>query len=208
MNSKQLPLIPLNERSPLAQELIDTLLPFAETRRHPKGIRVALIQGETKMCHLILSGAIEVHRTSDELLIVNAVAPAIFGLSIHDAYIVTTEPCQIASLTQEEAQRIFTEKEMWGTVTHHMMLITNKLYSYCKQLSAPTTYEAICNQLMELMNEPEAIRNNIAVERYIREKTHISRSSVMKILADLKTGGYIVTEKGRLLEVRRLPLKY
>ncbi|MNE79187.1 putative DNA-binding transcriptional regulator [compost metagenome] len=88
------------------------------------------------------------------------------------------------------------------------MQLTSKLYSYSKQLSAPTVYEVICNQLLELMNEPESLRKSIAVERYIRDKTHVSRSSVMKILADLKTGGYITIEGGRLIEIRHLPSKY
>jgi uncharacterized membrane protein len=33
-------------------------------------------------------------------------------------------------------------------------------------------------------------RRGITAERYIRDKTQLSRSGVMRILADLKAGGY------------------
>ncbi|WP_407437181.1 helix-turn-helix domain-containing protein [Lelliottia sp.] len=69
------------------------------------------------------------------------------------------------------------------------MVVTNKLYSYSKQLSAPTAYEVIRNQLRELSHEPAHFREHVTIERYIRDKTHLSRSSIMKILAELKRAG-------------------
>lgn len=48
----------------------------------------------------------------------------------------------------------------------------------------------------------------MTAEKYIREKTHLSRSGVMRILADLKTGGFIEMEEGRLIKINKLPAKY
>lgn len=198
----------LNEPSPYAKQLVEALLPYCEARRYSKGVRLELLKGDVKLCHLLLSGALEVHRNTDHLLIVTIPAPIVIGLGVHDAYVLTAEPCKIATLTLDDAQRYIAENNLWELVTRQMMQLTSKLYSYSKQLSAPTVYEVICNQLLELMNEPESLRKSIAVERYIRDKTHVSRSSVMKILADLKTGGYITIEGGRLIEIRHLPSKY
>lgn len=206
-DKKNSPLL-LNEPSPYAKQLVDALLPYCEAKRYPKGSRLLLIKDDAKLCHLLISGSLEVHRDADSLLIVTIPAPSMVGLGVHDAYVIAAEPCKVATLTLDEAQRHIAELNLWELVTRQMMQITSKLYTYSKQLSAPTVYEIICNQLVELINEPEALRNGIAVERYIREKTHVSRSSVMKILADLKTGGYIVIEGGRLLEIRHLPPKY
>lgn len=89
-----------------------------------------------------------------------------------------------------------------------MVVVSNKLFSYSKQLSAPTAYEVICSQLIQLMHEPEDMRSKIPIERFIRNRTHLSRSSIMKILADLKTGGYISIENGRLVAIHHLPQKY
>jgi hypothetical protein len=36
-------------------------------------------------------------------------------------------------------------------------------------------------------------------------KTQLSRSGVMRILADLKTGGFIEMEEGRLIKINKLP---
>jgi CRP-like cAMP-binding protein len=48
----------------------------------------------------------------------------------------------------------------------------------------------------------------VTAERYIREKTQLSRSGVMRILADLKTGGFIEMEEGRLIKINKLPARY
>lgn len=208
MNNKKNSLPFLNEPSPYGKQLVEALLPYGETRRYSKGVRLELLKGDVKLCHLLISGSFEVHRSADDLRIVTIPAPVVIGLGVHDAYLIMAEPCKVATLTLEETERHIAEKNLWELVTHQMMLITNKLYTYSKQLSAPTVYELICNQLIELLNEPEEMRKKIPVERYIREKAHVSRSSVMKILSDLKTGGYIVIDDGRLIEIRHLPSKY
>jgi CRP-like cAMP-binding protein len=71
-----------------------------------------------------------------------------------------------------------------------------------------TSYELICQQLVQLMNEDESYRRGITAERYIRDKTQLSRSGVMRILADLKAGGYVEMEEGRLIKINKLPAKY
>jgi hypothetical protein len=58
------------------------------------------------------------------------------------------------------------------------------------------------------MSEPETIRNSVTIAYYVQSRTFLSRSSIMKILAQLKTGGYIITDKGLLLAINHIPLKY
>jgi hypothetical protein len=55
------------------------------------------------------------------------------------------------------------------------------------------------------MEEEEDYRRSVTAEKYIREKTQLSRSGVMRILADLKTGGFIEMEEGRLIKINKLP---
>ncbi|MCF8581537.1 helix-turn-helix domain-containing protein [Enterobacter ludwigii] len=183
-------------------------MPYGQAKRYAKGLRFPLVHDGIRLCYILLTGSMEVHRNNDGLLIVTVAAPGIVGLGVHDAFIVTTEPSSFAILRVDEAYCIIDEKGLWETLSRHMMVQSNKLYSYSRQLSAPTVYEVICNQLMELINEPESIRANISVERYIREKTHVSRSSIMKILAELRKGSYVTIEEGRLIAIRHLPSKY
>lgn len=72
-----------------------------------------------------------------------------------------------------------------------------------------TTYETVCGLLKELMLFPDESREKISVAYYIMDRTHLARSGVMRILADLRLGGYIEIEKGKLKNiVKRFPDKY
>ncbi|MDF3573418.1 helix-turn-helix domain-containing protein, partial [Enterobacter cloacae] len=51
-------------------------------------------------------------------------------------------------------------------------------------------------------------QRDINVYDYIQEYTNLARSTIIKILSDLKKGQYIVVEKGRLLNLTALPEKY
>lgn len=208
MNDKSITESALNRPFQWAPTLVEALLPFAKTQTYRKGIKLGLKENNVALCRLITSGSVEVHRTSDSLLILTLRAPSIVGLGVHDAYIVTSEKCNIATITLDDVHKQIEAAGLWETLVQHMMVVTGKLFQYSKQLSAPTAYEVICNQLKELAAEPEAIRTNLSVERYIRDKTHLSRSSIMKILADLRVGGYVVIENGRLIEIKHLPSKY
>ncbi len=198
----------LNQPFPWAKQLVESLTPFAPIKSYRKGIRLGLIENDVPVCRLIHSGSIEVHRSSDGLLVVTLPAPGIIGLGVHDAFLVTAETCKVSTLTVAEMQQHISDNGLWEIAAQHMIVVTNKLYSYSKQMSAPTAYEVIRNQLRELSHEPAHLRENVTIERYIRDKTHLSRSSIMKILSELKTGGYIVIKDGRLCEIKHLPAKY
>jgi CRP-like cAMP-binding protein len=88
------------------------------------------------------------------------------------------------------------------------MHVTNRLYNNMMHRIAPSAYEMIRQQLIDLMREEDTYRKSMTAESYIRDKTHLSRSGVMRILADLKTGGFIEMEEGRLIKINKLPAKY
>jgi DNA-binding IscR family transcriptional regulator len=77
-----------------------------------------------------------------------------------------------------------------------------------KKSAGLTTYELIRQSLMTLMAKKETLRQTINTCDYIQEKTHISRSRVMKILSDLKIGNYIEIERGVLIKINKLPKTY
>lgn len=59
------------------------------------------------------------------------------------------------------------------------------------------------------MREADELRLHTTAANYIQSRSFLSRSSIMKILADLKKGGYIITERGVLQEIQKnIPLKY
>lgn len=88
------------------------------------------------------------------------------------------------------------------------MDLAEKLYVSFDMHTLSTAYEKIRVQLCELMTEPPSYREKISAEQYIRGKTRLSRSGVMRILASLRDGGYIELEKGVLQKIHSLPDKY
>ena len=58
------------------------------------------------------------------------------------------------------------------------------------------------------MSEDARLRNSITAENYIRDKTNLSRSGIMRILSELKEGGYIEINRGILMMVHQLPEKF
>jgi CRP-like cAMP-binding protein len=165
------------------------------------------------MSYLILEGTVAIYRRSDNLMLSTAKSPALFGVAnindiFFDDYLKTVTPCKIGMLTAEQLHVIIQEKALWGLISNHLMFMYNRLYNTVMPKGAPTAYEMIRQQLMLLMNEDESYRREITAERYIRDKTQLSRSGVMRILADLKTGGFIEMEDGRLIKINKLPARY
>ncbi|WP_431624187.1 helix-turn-helix domain-containing protein [Enterobacter chuandaensis] len=199
--------------SPYAQELISYLLPECTTRRTARGERLDLQVNGQGMCYLILEGTVAIYRRSDDMMLSTARSPALFGLAnltdiYFNDYLKTVTPCLIGTLTTERVNEIIKEKALWGLLSKQLMFVYNRLYNNVMPQGAPTAYEMIRQQLIKLMDEDASYRESVTAERYIREKTQLSRSGVMRILADLKTGGFIEIEDGRLIKINKLPARY
>lgn len=65
----------------------------------------------------------------------------------------------------------------------------------------------IRQQLLRLMEEEADYRHSVTAERYIREKTQLSRSGVMRILADLKPAASSKWKR-KTDKINKLPAKY
>ena len=199
--------------SPFAPELISHLQPYCTVQNVERGQRFDFQQSGQGICYLILEGSVAVYRSGDDLLLAIANAPAVFGLAnltdiYFDDYLKTVKPCKIGILTASETSEIIARDALWDLLSRHMMYVYNRLYHHIMPIGTPNAYEMIRHQLLELMSEDEAFRHSITAERYIRDKTRLSRSGVMRILADLKAGGYVEMEDGRLIGIHKLPAKY
>ncbi|HBC9222584.1 TPA: helix-turn-helix domain-containing protein [Enterobacter cloacae] len=199
--------------SPYAKALITHLQPYSTVRHLDRGEQLDLVVDGRGMSYLILEGTVAIYRRSDNLMLSTAKSPALFGVAnindiFFDDYLKTVTPCKIGTLTAEQLHVIIQEKALWGLISNHLMFMYNRLYNTVMPKGAPTAYEMIRQQLMLLMNEDESYRREITAERYIRDKTQLSRSGVMRILADLKTGGFIEMEDGRLIKINKLPARY
>ncbi|ASV55197.1 Crp-Fnr family transcriptional regulator [Lelliottia jeotgali] len=214
MSNTDKPPTPFNRASPVSEKLIDALLPYTTVQTYPPKQRLYLQIEGVSVCYLLLEGTTEFHRSSDGLILTRIYAPAVVGLAdmhqptIRDSWIETLEMCQVACLEVERAYDIIREQNLMETLVTHISGIFGKVYNHNLLNSAPSAYEIIRYQLQVLMTETEEFRASTTVEKYIRAKTNLSRSGILKILAELKTGGYVEMNEGRLIKVNKLPAKY
>lgn len=214
MSNTDKPAFPMNRASPVTGKLIEALLPHTTVQTYPPGQRLPLQVNGIPTCYILLEGTTEFHRGLDGLVVTRIYAPAIAGLAdvqfatFRDSWIETRELSQVATMSMAQAYDIIRQNDLMETLVGHINGIFGKLYYYNLLNTAPSAYEVIRYQLMELMTETEEFRASTTVEKYIRAKTNLSRSGILKILAELKTGEYVEMDEGRLVKINKLPAKY
>lgn len=140
-------------------------------------------------------------------------APYVFGLStqLTDSdylFMRTHDSSDVSWLPIEEANRIIARHNLWKSLSQLLIYTVTRVYDHCSKISSLSSYEIIRYQLYELMNEMPELRNSVTIANYIQCRTFLSRSSIMKILAQLKAGNYITTERGLLIAINNIPLRY
>lgn len=147
-------------------------------------------------------------RPNDDRLLVNFTAPRIFGLNNYiDTTLLYFRACTDISYEFRplpEAQKIINEKNLWESVSvNHMVTVSNML-KYVNNMTGVSSYAQVVNCLYQLQNEPEIIRLRRTAADYIVDKSGLSRSTVMKMLAQFKAEGKITLSKGLLMDVKNL----
>ena len=214
MTNTDKPSVPFNRAQPVTGSLIDALLPHANLKTYAPGQKLPLRVNDISTCYILLEGTTEFRRGPDGIVVTRIYPPAIAGLidvqfsTFRESWIETRDVCQIADITFDQAYDIIRKQDLMETLVKHLNGLFGKFYYYTLQNHAPSAYEIIRYQLLELMTETEDFRASTTVENYIRLKTNLSRSGIMKILAELKTGGYVVMDEGKLVKVNKLPAKY
>lgn len=199
-------------RSPYSNTLLKELEPYVKYKTQPVGTWFRFNSREKKFCYLIRTGVIHLYRQPEDILMGVFEAPCIRGIipetgNMELSFRVAAVS-EIAVLSYDEFMEIIADHNLWDLFAKHMQLLVSSLFVHMAHITPSTAYEAIRFQLLELMDSSETIRENITAEKYIRSKTQLSRSGIMRILSQLKAGGYIVLENGILKEINNLPAKY
>ncbi|MGL5387212.1 MAG: helix-turn-helix domain-containing protein [Serratia sp. (in: enterobacteria)] len=194
-------------------ELFEQLSPYATFDDVLPGNRLYLFKEGGPYCYLIRSGICKLHHGPDEILINTMYVPSIIGIggvltANRALFLQTHTRAEIATVTTHEIRQIIARLNLWELLSRHIYRVTNRFFMLSSYLNSPTAYEILRFQLLELMDEPTEFRDNISAVQYIQQKTRLSRSSIMKILSQLKQGGVVKLENGILKEVCHLPLKY
>lgn len=167
----------------------------------------------TECVHIITDGCFTLTRRHDGLLVAVDSAPFIFGLTELFHYpsgydLIAERPCQGCSLPAESLKAELSRMNLWQDVAQILAYFVYQLAQRDNQLIAVNAYTMVRHKLLELMSLPEAVRMDINVQQFIHQRTRLSRSGIMKILADLRIGEFITIEQGRLVDIRTLPTDY
>ena len=100
------------------------------------------------------------------------------------------------------------EKNLWPDLTKVLSWYICVMSKRDDVLVARSAYSVVREFLYEINDLTVHQQRDINVYDYIQEYTNLARSTIIKILSDLKKGQYIVVEKGRLLNLTALPEKY
>ena len=219
MNTRLTP--PENHDKSLALELkpfrhIETLikhvLPAAERVVIGRGDVVHYYKDDIRQCFLLLQGSVALHRRGDGIVLNSESAPFILGVSSQFSsehlYVRALETSEIARVPLDCFNHIVAHLDLWEHFSKLLIYTASRVYEHCAQISQMSAYDIIRFQLVELMQEPDAIRQKNTAAAYIKSRTYLSRSGIMRILAELRTGKYITMERGILLDINHLPRKY
>ncbi len=163
---------------------------------------------------LVTRGVFTVVRESDDSWLGTASAPFVVGISglfsqHGKSYsLMAQNSCQGITIERDLFFQYVEQNRLWQDVAHIQAWLLELLLFRDGWLSSGDAYQMVRRQLLNLMKLPYDIRVATPVESYIRKHTCLSRSSVFRILSQLRKGKFILIKKGKLINVARLPEKY
>ncbi|MFX2575446.1 helix-turn-helix domain-containing protein [Enterobacter quasiroggenkampii] len=168
---------------------------------------------DNEFIHVIVSGEVEFRRESDELCMFTLQGQCVFGLSSifynsSHMYGLVRSNTVVRSIPKDAFSQLMTEKGLWPELTKVLAWYICMLSKRDDVLVARSAYSVVREFLLEINELIVHHQRDINVYDYIQEYTNLARSTIIKILSDLKKGQYIVVEKGRLLNITNLPEKY
>lgn len=193
--------------------LIKALTPHATFVSARKGQRFNYLSSIRTQCYLITEGSVTIHRTLDGRVISTAFGPVILGTSnyiidLNSTYIKVNQSMQLGIISTEELTRQLDISNLWRPFSQLLLFtISHFLHNNLSQVT-PTSYERIRSHILVLNSETDEIKSKTNMTRYIQDRTLLSRSHIMMIIATLKKGGHIEVKRGVLLRVNSLPKKF
>ena len=197
--------------SPHLTRLLAAVTCNEDFRTLAKGSKLFFRRGAEPLCHFVRKGSLLLTRNEDAFSLGILSAPLALGFTVplsEHLHLRTMTESEIATLPYEQVMALVEEKQVWDLLAKHVMFVTNKLFIYNEMLTAPTSFDILRYQLLMLIQEADEIRASTAAYQYILDRTRLSRSSIMKMLAELKKGNYIQLENGKLIAIHHLPTRF
>ncbi|WP_373863708.1 helix-turn-helix domain-containing protein, partial [Klebsiella variicola] len=161
------------------ETLINHVLPAAERVVIGRGEVVHYYKDGIRQCFLLLQGSVALHRRGDGIVLNSESSPFILGVSSQFSsehlYVRALETSEIARVSLDCFNHIVAQLDLWEHFSKLLIYTASRVYEHCAQISQMSAYDIIRFQLVELMQEPDAIRQQITAAAYIKSRTYLSR---------------------------------
>lgn len=163
--------------------------------------------------YIILSGVVGFRRSSDDLSVYHLEGQFIAGITtlfydFDQFYGVACSDVQVRVIDKKTFIQLVDQHNAWAELSKILSWFICVLSKRDERLVAHNAYTVIREFLLEIHQLITLYGTDINIYDYIQEYTHLARSTIVKILSELKKGEYIVVNKGRLLQLNSLPEKY
>lgn len=193
---------------------VDSLIALTdhyETRTIRKWQKIARTDNDS--ITIFLSGAYEARRSSDDLCMFSLNERIIFGLPgmFYDAahvYCVARSDCQIRVVPKDEFLALISANDRWQDMTKILAWYLCLLNKRDDLLIARNAYTVVREFLVEINDIFHQHNREVNIYDYIQEYSNLARSTIVKILSELKKGNYIEVNKGKLLKIYSLPERF
>ncbi|MCS2153785.1 helix-turn-helix domain-containing protein [Scandinavium goeteborgense] len=163
---------------------------------------------------VLLEGVLSIIRNSDQLLYAVVPGPTFIGVLASDYRkhinsFYAMKGSVVMMLPRDTVIELITKHGLVRELLDYYRYINDYQNYLADLMISRSTYEIVCGLLNELALLPPESRKTISVSNYIVNRTHLARSGIMKMLSDLRLGGYIDIQNGKLKEIKKtFPAKY
>ncbi len=187
--------------------VIKEIMPFCQTATPDevyKGKRRYDFNKEgEQLVFVIEEGDYFVKRRQDDKVIELITSPSVIGFlpALREDYPIYLERIdygKISYITLKNCMRIIFSHQMMGDVLYILsQRFTNMIY-FISDNNGDATKE-VCNAITRLQNLPDHIKKRFSALSLIGQTTHLSKSSISRVLKKLQDDGVLSLDKGHLL---------
>ena len=200
----------------LSEAELQAISAHGVTRTYPKGAVVITEGDTTDTLYVILDGRIKVYASDDqgrEIVFVTQGPGEYFGELVLDgglrsASVMTLEKTRLLAVPKPEYEDFVAKNPAFAlNVMRKLIARVRTLSASVKSLALMDVYGRVARLLLELAKETDgrmAIAERLT-HQDLANRVGASREMVGRILKDLAEGGYIATERSRIVINRRPP---
>lgn len=156
--------------------------------------------------YLLTKGRVDIWREVDNRLVETAFTPTILGLQgsayrSQHYHLKFPAGAEVSTIPLKAAMEIIELQSLWRDVFYYQGYLNDRQLHHESMLINSSTYETVCIFIKDLSHYSDSERAKLSVADFILQRSNLARSGVMKVLADLRFGGYIDIQHGKLIKI-------